>query len=131
MNEEEEEEGEVNKHRGDSTSSSHDYCESPPAAVPLPRDVDDDDDEQHDDEFEFSPASPPLTQTTKGGGVGREDDTADVIRVARLNRRTDAGRGFRSDTRPARQPTGALYKGGESGTLHKLHPRKPHEHRGV
>ena len=67
MNEEEEE---VKKHRSDSTSasSSHDYCESPPAAVPLPWEVDDDDDddEQHDDKFEFSPASPPLTQTTKG-----------------------------------------------------------------
>ena len=77
MYEAEEEEEEVKKkHRGDSTSassSSHDYCESPPAAQEIPWDMynedDDDDDkdaEQHDADFEFSPASPPLTQTTKG-----------------------------------------------------------------
>ena len=46
-----------------SSSTSHDYCESPPAAQEIPwgpmyEDVDDDDD---DDEFTFSPA----TQTTK------------------------------------------------------------------
>ena len=50
-----------------SSSTSHDYWESPPAAQDIPwgpmyQDVDDDDD---DDEFTFSPASPPLTQTTK------------------------------------------------------------------
>ena len=51
-----------------SSSTSHDYCESPTAAQEIPwgpmyEDVDDDDD---GDEFTFSPASPPpLTQTTK------------------------------------------------------------------
>ena len=84
---EEEDEVEVKKHRGDSTSSSsssHDYCESPQQAQEKPwamyndNDDDDDDDEQHDDEkdahFEFSPASPPLTQTTKG--EEEEEETA-------------------------------------------------------
>ena len=49
------------------TDTSHDYCESPPAAQEIPWgplyvDVSDDDD---DDEFTFSPASPPLTQMTE------------------------------------------------------------------
>ena len=76
---EEEEEETVKKQRGDctsatSSSSSHDHCESPPQAQEIPWDMyneeDDDDDDQdaekHDADFEFSPASPALTQTTKG-----------------------------------------------------------------
>ena len=50
-----------------SSDTSHDYCESPPAAQEIPwgplyEYVSDDDD---DDEFTFSPASPPLTQMTE------------------------------------------------------------------
>ena len=50
-----------------SSDTSHDYCESPPAAQEIPwgplyQAVSDDDD---DDEFTFSPASPPLTQMTE------------------------------------------------------------------
>ena len=49
-----------------SSDTSHDYCESPPAAQEIPWgplyvDVSDDD----DDEFTFSPASPPLTEDEK------------------------------------------------------------------
>ena len=50
-----------------SSDTSHDYCESPPAAQEIPwgplyQNESEDDD---DDEFTFSPASPPLTQRTE------------------------------------------------------------------
>ena len=132
MNEEEEE---VKKHRGDSASpsTSNDYCKSPPAAQEIPWDVvvDDGDDDDKDDDFNFSPASPPLTQTTKGE---EEEETAPptlyVFPDSTVVLTPDGGE-VRIPDRPASQPTGALYKGGESGALHKPRPRKPHEHRGV
>ena len=47
----------------------HDEYESPPAAQTVPWDMYDDDDDYDDDndndDFEFSPASPPLTQSTE------------------------------------------------------------------
>ena len=46
----------------DASPSSSPGYESPPSAVPLPWERDDDD---GDDEFQLSPASPPLTQTTE------------------------------------------------------------------
>ena len=65
----------VKKHRGDSASasSSHDYCESPPEAVPLQ--WDDDDVDEDDDDFDFNPASPTLTQTTKWEEEEEEEET--------------------------------------------------------
>ena len=95
------------KHRGDSTSassSSHDYCESPPAAQEIPWDMynedddDDDDDkdaEQHDADFEFSPASPPLTQTTKGE---EEEETSPPTLYVFPD--STVVQGFHSDTGP-------------------------------
>ena len=58
-----------------SPSSSPGY-ESPPAAVPLSWERDDDDDDDDDDKFQFSPASPPLTQTTE-----REERSPSTIYV--------------------------------------------------
>ena len=91
-----------------SPSTSHDYCESPPAAQEIPwdmyDDVDDDDDEQQDDEFTFSPASPPLTQTTKGD---EEDETAPptlyVFHDSTVVLTPDGG-SVRIPDRPANQP---------------------------
>ena len=113
-------EEEVKKHRGDSTSSSsssHDYCESPPQAQEIPWDMyndnddddDEDDDEQHDDEkdahFEFSPASPPLTQTMKG--EEEEEETAPptlyVFPDSTVVLTPDGG-SVRIPDRPANQP---------------------------
>ena len=88
-----------------SPSTSNDYCESPPAAVPLPWDVDDDDDddEQHDDDFKFSPASPPLTQTTE-----REEETAPpptlYVHPDSTVVLTPDGGSVRIPDRPANQP---------------------------
>ena len=51
-----------------SSSAYPDYYESPPASQAVPwekYDDDDDDDDADDDDFKFSPASPPLTQTTE------------------------------------------------------------------
>ena len=49
-----------------SSSTSHDHCESPPAAQELPWGLlYQDTDEDADSDFEFSSASPPLTQMTE------------------------------------------------------------------
>ena len=88
-----------------SPSTSHDYCESPPAAVPLPWD-DDEDDDDDDDDFEFSPASPPLIQTTKREEEEEEETTPPTLYVfpdSTVLLTADGG-AVRIPDRPANQP---------------------------
>ena len=101
-----------------SPSTSHDYCESQPAAQEIPwdmyDDVDDDDDdddddyddEQQDDEFTFSPASPPLTETTKGEEEEEEETAPPMLYVFPDSTvvLTPDGSSVRIPDRPANQP---------------------------
>ena len=88
-----------------SPSTSHDYCESPPAAQEIPwamyEDVDDDDED--DDEFTFSPASPPLTQTTKEEDEKTAPPTLYVFPQSTVVLSPDGGC-VRIPDRPANQP---------------------------